>query len=91
MVGSCATYATGTHLCCSIRSDAVGYPQVTHTTMTVFAQQHPNHDAWGDTVTYTLVGDQVLVITDQQMIVMTREDARVEWAQNQHQGWRRIK
>jgi len=59
--------------------------------MTVFAQQHPNHDAWGDTVTYTLVGDQVLVITDQQMIVMTREDARVEWAQNQHQGWRRIK
>lgn len=59
--------------------------------MTVFAQQHPNHEAWGDTVTYTPMGNHVLVISDQQMIMMTRESARDEWRQNAAQGWRRIK
>ena len=90
MEDSCATYATGTRLCCRIRSDAVGYAQVTHTTMT-FIQQHPNAPYFGDTVTFTPMGDHVLVIADSQMVMMTREDARIEWAQNQHQGWIRIK
>lgn len=90
MEDSCATYATGTRLCCFIRSDPVGYPQVTHTTMT-FIQQHPNAPYFGETVTFTPMGDHVLVIADSQMVMMTREDARIEWAQNQHQGWIRIK
>jgi hypothetical protein len=36
------------------------------------------------------MGDHVLVIADSQMVMMTREDARIEWAQNAHQGWKRL-
>ena len=56
-----------------------------------FIQQHPHAPYFGDTVTFTPMGDHVLVIADSQMVMMTREDARIEWAQNQHQGWIRIK
>jgi len=36
------------------------------------------------------MGDQVLVIADSQMLMMTREDARSEWRQNAAQGWQRL-
>ena len=61
-----------------------------HTTVT-FIQQHPNAPYFGETVTFTPMGDHVLVIADSQMVMMTREDARIEWAQNRDQGWQRIK
>ena len=56
-----------------------------------FIQQHPNAPYFGETVTFTPMGDHVLVIADSQMVMMTREDARIEWAQNRDQGWNRIK
>jgi len=37
------------------------------------------------------MGDYVLVVADSQMLMMTREDACIEWAQNRDQGWHRIK
>ena len=58
--------------------------------MPCFIQQHPNHPHWGEVITYTLMGDQVLVIADSQMLMMTREDARSEWRQNASQGWQRL-
>lgn len=57
-----------------------------------FIQQHPNAPYFGETVTFTPMGDDhILVIADSQMVMMTREDARIEWAQNRDQGWHRIK
>ena len=57
-----------------------------------FIQQHPNTPYFGETVTFTPMGEtHVLVIADSQMLMMTREDARSEWAQNRDQGWQRIK
>ena len=56
----------------------------------IFKQQHPNAPYFGDTISFTPMGDHVLVITDSRMHMMTREDARVEWRQNATQGWKRL-
>lgn len=57
-----------------------------------FIQQHPNAPYFGETVSFTPMSEtHVLVCADSQMVMMTREDARSEWAQNRDQGWHRIK
>ena len=55
-----------------------------------YIQQHPNAPHFGDTVSFTPMGDQIMVIADSQMLMMSREDARCEWLQNQAQGWHRL-
>jgi len=55
-----------------------------------YIQQHPNVPYFGDTVSFTPMGDQIMVIADSQMLMMTKEDARNEWRQNQAQGWHRL-
>jgi len=55
-----------------------------------YIQQHPNAPYFGDTVSFTPMGDQIMVIADSQMLMMTKEDARCEWLQNQAQGWNRL-
>ena len=61
-----------------------------HTQPMIFKQQHPNAPYFGETVSFTPMGDHVLVVTDSRMHMMTREDARVEWRQNAAQGWKRL-
>ena len=55
-----------------------------------FIQQHPNSPYWGDTLSFTPMGEHVLVVGDSQMLMMTKDDARVEWRQNAAQGWHRL-
>ena len=61
-----------------------------HRNPMTYIQQHPNAPYFGETVSFTPIGDQVLVIADSQMLMMTREDARAEWRQNAGQGWQRL-
>ena len=61
-----------------------------HRNPMTYIQQHPNAPYLGETVSFTPIGDQVLVIADSQMLMMTREDARAEWRQNAGQGWQRL-
>ena len=56
-----------------------------------YIQQHPNAPYFGETVSFTPMGDQVLVVADSQMLMMTRDDARIEWRQNAAQGWIRLR
>ena len=61
-----------------------------HRNPMTYIQQHPNAPYFGETVSFTPMGDHVLVVADSQMIMMTREDARSEWSQNAAQGWQRL-
>ena len=61
-----------------------------HRNLMTYIQQHPNAPYFGETVSFTPMGDHVLVVADSQMIMMTREDARSEWSQNAAQGWQRL-
>ena len=56
-----------------------------------YIQQHPNVPYFGETVSFTPMGDHVLVVADSQMLTMTRDDARIEWRQNAAQGWIRLR
>jgi len=56
-----------------------------------YIQQHPNAPYFGETVSFTPMGDHVLVVADSQMLTMTRDDARIEWRQNAAQGWIRLR
>ena len=62
-----------------------------HTDKT-YIQQHPNYPHWGYTISYTPQKDgRILVITDTELLSMSKEDARIEWSQNAAQGWKRLR
>ena len=61
-----------------------------HPNPMTYIQQHPNAPYFGEMVSFTPMGDHVLVVADSQMVMMTREDARAEWRQNAGQGWQRL-
>ena len=68
--------------------------RITHPrhTAETFIQQHPNYPHWGYTVSYTPTDDgRILMITDTEYLVVSKEEARIEWHQNAAQGWIRLR